>query len=152
MILENAYNNKTVVITGHTGFKGTWLAAWLNHLGANVVGIALDPPTEPSHFSALELNDEINDLRVDIRDRDTLESVIGDAEPDFVFHLAAQPLVRSSYDDPIETWNINTMTSGCTNPLNSPCIARPKITSSRVTAVALSTLPAANPANASRNA
>jgi len=109
MIFKNAYTNKTVIITGHTGFKGTWLASWLNHLGANVVGIALDPPTEPSHFSAIKLNDEINDLRIDIRDRFALESAIVDAEPDFVFHLAAQALVRSSYDDPIDTWNTNTM-------------------------------------------
>jgi CDP-glucose 4,6-dehydratase len=109
MILENAYNNRTVVITGHTGFKGSWLAAWLNHLGANVVGIALDPPTEPSHFSALKLNGEINDLRLDIRDRHALDSAMIDAEPDFVFHLAAQPLVRSSYNSPIDTWNTNTM-------------------------------------------
>ena len=109
MIFENAYKNKTVIITGHTGFKGTWLAAWLNHLGANVVGIALDPPTEPSHFSAVNLKDDINDLRMDIRDRYELESAIVGAEPDFVFHLAAQALVRSSYDDPIDTWNTNTM-------------------------------------------
>jgi len=109
MIFENAYRNRTVVITGHTGFKGTWLAAWLKHLGANVVGIALDPPTEPSHFCAVNLKDDINDLRIDIRDRFALESAIVDAEPDFVFHLAAQALVRSSYDDPIDTWNTNTM-------------------------------------------
>ena len=56
MIFENAYKNKTVVIAGHTGFKGTWLAVWLNQLGAKVVGIALDPPTEPSHFSAINFN------------------------------------------------------------------------------------------------
>jgi CDP-glucose 4,6-dehydratase len=109
MIFENAYNNKTVIVTGHTGFKGTWLAAWLHQLGAKVVGIALDPPTEPSHFSAVNLKDDINDLRIDIRDRYELESAIVDAEPDFVFHLAAQALVRSSYDDPIDTWNTNTM-------------------------------------------
>ncbi len=109
MILENAYKNKTVIITGHTGFKGSWLTAWLNYLGANVVGIALDPPTEPSHFLAIKLNSQINDLRIDIRDRRNLELAIVDAEPDFLFHLAAQPLVRSSYDHPIDTWNTNTM-------------------------------------------
>ena len=109
MIFENVYRNRTVVITGHTGFKGTWLAAWLKHLGANVVGIALDPPTEPSHFCAINLKDDINDLRIDIRDRFALESAIVDVEPDFVFHLAAQALVRASYDDPIDTWNTNTM-------------------------------------------
>ena len=109
MDFGKAFRDKTVLITGHTGFKGTWLAAWLNHLGANVVGVALDPPTEPSHFSAVNLKDDINDLRIDIRDRYVLESAIVDAEPDFVFHLAAQALVRTSYDDPIDTWNTNTM-------------------------------------------
>ena len=64
MFFKNAYRNKTVVITGHTGFKGAWLSAWLNQLGAKVVGIALNPPTEPSHFSVANLTDEIDDLRV----------------------------------------------------------------------------------------
>jgi CDP-glucose 4,6-dehydratase len=107
MYFEKAFKGKTVLITGHTGFKGSWLAAWLNKLGAKVVGIALDPPTETSHFSAINLKDDINDLRIDIRDRYKLESAIVDAQPDFVFHLAAQPLVRESYEDPINTWNTN---------------------------------------------
>ena len=109
MYFGKAFRDKTVLVTGHTGFKGTWLAAWLNQLGAKVVGISLDPPTEPSHFSAVNLKDEINDLRIDVRDRYELESAIVDSQPDFVFHLAAQALVRSSYDDPIDTWNTNTM-------------------------------------------
>lgn len=109
MNLREAFQHKKVVITGHTGFKGSWLAAWLNHLGAEVVGIALDPPTEPSHFSALSLSDEIDDVRLDIRDCESLSSVILGAEPDFLFHLAAQPLVRSSYEYPIDTWGTNTM-------------------------------------------
>ena len=94
MCFEKAFRDKTVLITGHTGFKGSWLAAWLNKLGAKVVGIALDPPTENSHFSAINLKDDINDLRIDIRDRNKLEAAIIEAQPDFVFHLAAQPLVR----------------------------------------------------------
>ncbi len=107
MYFEKAFRDKTVLITGHTGFKGSWLAAWLNKLEAKVVGIALDPPTETSHFSAINLKDDINDLRIDIRDRYQLESAIVDAQPDFVFHLAAQPLVRESYEDPLNTWNTN---------------------------------------------
>lgn len=107
MHFEKAFRDKTVLITGHTGFKGSWLAAWLNELGAKVVGIALDPPTEISHFSAINLKDDINDLRIDIRDRYKLEAAMIEAQPDFVFHLAAQPLVRESYEDPVNTWDTN---------------------------------------------
>lgn len=101
------FSNKSVVITGHTGFKGAWLTSWLKKLGANVVGIALDPPTEPSHFSAANLSEGMSDYRIDIRNRSQLEEAIVTAKPDFVFHLAAQALVRSSYDDPLETWQTN---------------------------------------------
>ena len=97
------FNNKTVVLTGHTGFKGAWLTAWLKQLGAKVVGIALDPPTESSHFSAARLSEGISDCRIDIRNSTELEEVIVNAQPDFVFHLAAQALVRRSYDDAIVT-------------------------------------------------
>lgn len=116
-----------MLITGHTGFKGAWLTAWLKLLGARVVGVALDPPTDPSHFVAAQLADGMIDLRVDIRDRVALEGAIISAEPDFVFHLAAQALVRRSYDDPIETWQTNVL--GTLNVLESlrkldkPCAA-----------------------------
>jgi CDP-glucose 4,6-dehydratase len=103
------FENKTVVITGHTGFKGAWLTAWLKQLGARVVGIALDPLTEPSHFSVARLGDGISDYRIDIRNRKELDEVIVTTQPDFVFHLAAQALVRRSYDDPLETWGINVL-------------------------------------------
>jgi CDP-glucose 4,6-dehydratase len=103
------FNNKTVVVTGQTGFKGAWLTAWLKQLGAKVVGIALDPPTIPSHFEVAKLADGMTDLRVDVRDRSAIEQAIVSAQPDFVFHLAAQALVRRSYDDPMETWQINVM-------------------------------------------
>lgn len=106
MSLKN-FDNKTVVITGHTGFKGAWLTAWLKQLGAKVVGIALDPPTVPSHFSAARMSEGISSYRIDIRNRSELEQVIVSAQPDFVFHLAAQALVRRSYDDPLETWQTN---------------------------------------------
>ena len=106
-MLQDIYKGKTVLITGHTGFKGAWLTAWLKQIGANVVGVALDPPTEPSHFIAANLMDRIVDLRIDVRDRISLEKAILDAQPDFIFHLAAQSLVRRSYEQPIETWNVN---------------------------------------------
>jgi CDP-glucose 4,6-dehydratase len=103
------FSNKSVLVTGHTGFKGAWLTAWLKQLGAKVVGISLDPPTEPSHFSAARLSEGISDYRIDIRNRSELEEVIVTAQPDFVFHLAAQALVRRSYDDPLETWQTNVL-------------------------------------------
>ena len=121
------FANKTVLITGHTGFKGAWLAAWLKQLGANVIGIALDPPTVPSHFGAENLAHGITDLRIDIRDRDAVEDAIVTAQPDFVFHLAAQALVRRSYDDPIETWQTNVMGTlhvlEALRKLGKPCAA-----------------------------
>ncbi len=107
MILQKAFNEKTVLITGHTGFKGAWLTAWLKQLGAKVTGLALDPPTEPSHFVAANLTNAMTDLRIDIRDQVDLEEAIVSVQPDFVFHLAAQALVRRSYEDPVETWQTN---------------------------------------------
>ena len=125
--LDSFFIGRTVLITGHTGFKGGWLTAWLKKLGANVVGISLDPPTEPSHFSAAHLFIGMTDLRIDIRDRAALEEAILSVQPDFVFHLAAQALVRRAYDDPIETWHTNVL--GTLNvmevlrKLSKPCVA-----------------------------
>jgi CDP-glucose 4,6-dehydratase len=127
MTLQNTFHNKTVLITGHTGFKGAWLAAWLKQLGAKVVGIALDPPSEPSHFAVAHLADGMTDLRIDIRSRAALEEAIVSAEPDFVFHLAAQALVRQSYDNPIETWQTNVLGTlhvlEALRKLDKPCAA-----------------------------
>lgn len=109
MTLQNTFHNKTVLVTGHTGFKGAWLTAWLKQLGAKVVGIALDLPTAPTHFTAAHMADSMTDLRIDIRNQAALEEAILSAQPDFVFHLAAQSLVRRSYDNPIETWQTNVM-------------------------------------------
>lgn len=117
MVLKNAFNGKTVLVTGHTGFKGSWLTAWLKLLGANVIGVALDPYSEPSHFTVANLSLGMVDLRVDIRDTKALEDIIISAQPDFVFHLAAQALVRRSYEDPLETWQTNVI--GTLNVLES---------------------------------
>ena len=105
---ENFFG-RTVLVTGHTGFKGSWLAAWLRQLGANVVGVALEPQTHPSHFAAAQLAGEVVDLRIDVRDRIAVEQAVESTQPDFVFHLAAQPLVRRSYDNPMETWETNVL-------------------------------------------
>lgn len=105
----NTFKNKTVLVTGHTGFKGAWLTAWLKQLGASVVGIAFDPPTIPSHFASAKIAAGMTDLRIDIREKASLEEAIVAADPDFVFHLAAQALVRRSYEDPVETWQTNVL-------------------------------------------
>tara|TARA_E500000331_G_scaffold350256_1_gene394804 strand:+ start:709 stop:1803 length:1095 start_codon:yes stop_codon:yes gene_type:complete len=101
------YSNKTVVITGHTGFKGSWLTAWLKLMGANVIGISLDPPTSPSHFHTANILDSIDDCRIDIRNIDEIKKKICETSPDFLFHLAAQPIVGRSYENPLETWSTN---------------------------------------------
>lgn len=127
MTHQNAFNGKTVLITGHTGFKGAWLTAWLKQLGARVVGIALDPPTEPSHFEVAKMGDDMTDHRIDIRDMASLEEAILNAQPDFVFHLAAQALVRRSYEDSLETWQTNVLGTlhilEALRKLNKPCAA-----------------------------
>lgn len=125
--MKNSFDGKIVLITGHTGFKGAWLTAWLKELGARVVGVALDPPTEPSHFAAAHLSDGMVDLRIDIRNQLDLEEAILSAQPDFIFHLAAQALVRRSYEDPIETWQTNVLGTlhvlEALRKLDKPCAA-----------------------------
>jgi CDP-glucose 4,6-dehydratase len=105
----SALKGKSVLVTGHTGFKGAWLTAWLKLLGANVIGIALNPPTAPSHFDVANMKKGMVDLRLDIRNYQELENAIVKAQPDFVFHLAAQSLVGQSYENPIETWSVNVL-------------------------------------------
>lgn len=107
MSFNNIFENKTVLITGHTGFKGSWLTAWLQSLGAKVIGVSLEAPTVPSHFSEAALADLIKDLRVDVRNQKMIIEALDEAQPDFVFHLAAQALVKKSYQDPLETWETN---------------------------------------------
>ena len=110
-IFNNFYRGKRVLITGHTGFKGSWLAIWLHELGAEVIGIALDPYSERDNYVLSGLKDKIIDLRGDIRDRQLLKDVFQKYQPEIVFHLAAQPLVRLSYDIPVETYEVNVMGS-----------------------------------------
>ncbi len=104
------YRDRRVFVTGHTGFKGSWLCEWLLGLGAEVYGFANGIPTKPSLFAQLRLARRIKaDLRGDVRDRAAVRAAIEAIEPDFVFHLAAQPLVRQSYAEPVETFDTNVM-------------------------------------------
>ena len=109
MALLDKFKGAKVLVTGHTGFKGTWLTLWLKQLGANVSGVSIDIPSKPSHFEATNLSTQIDDHRLDIKDADSLKKLIHDIQPDFVFHLAAQALVRPSYEDPLETISTNTL-------------------------------------------
>lgn len=104
-LFSGIYRNKKVLVTGHTGFKGSWLVFWLEKLGADVLGYSLEPNTQPNHFSLLSL--KCQTVYGDIRDYDKLLGVMLDFKPDIVFHLAAQPLVRRSYYEPIYTLDVN---------------------------------------------
>lgn len=109
-IFNNFYQGKRVLITGHTGFKGSWLAIWLHKLGAEVVGIAKAPFTERDNFVLSGIGNKIKaDIRADIRDGQRMKEIFAEYQPEIVFHLAAQPLVRLSYDIPVETYETNVM-------------------------------------------
>jgi len=118
----NVYSGRRILLTGHTGFKGSWLALWLQSLGAKITGLALEPTTDPSHWDLLGLDFE--EHRIDIRDKDAVAKVVQKSAPEFVFHLAAQPLVSNSYDDPIKTWSTNVM--GTANLLEA-CRIQPSV-------------------------
>lgn len=103
------WQGKRVLLTGHTGFKGSWLTLWLQAMGAQVTGFALDPGTEPSLFALAQAGQGIDDVRGDLRDLGELFATVSEAEPEIVLHLAAQPLVREGYRDPLGTYSSNVM-------------------------------------------
>ncbi len=107
--MTDFFCGKRVFVTGHTGFKGSWLCLWLSRLGAIVTGYALAPPTDPSLFELARINDIVLSHIADIRDGERLAAAMCEAKPDIVFHLAAQPLVRDSYKFPVETYSTNVM-------------------------------------------
>ncbi|MEC9347465.1 MAG: CDP-glucose 4,6-dehydratase [Pseudomonadota bacterium] len=107
--VRSVYRDRRVLLTGHTGFKGGWLALWLHRLGAKVTGIALAPETRPSLFDLAGIAGTLTDIRLDIRDADALAAAVRAANPEIVFHLAAQALVRRSHDDPLGTFDTNVM-------------------------------------------
>jgi CDP-glucose 4,6-dehydratase len=105
----DTYRGRRVLVTGHTGFKGSWLAEWLLALGAEVAGLALPPPTQPALFTQLDLGQRLRHHEGDIGDLGSVRRAVDDWQPDFVFHLAAQPLVRLSYRQPVETYRTNVL-------------------------------------------
>ncbi len=117
MVFENNYAGKKVLVTGHTGFKGSWLSIWLNFLGADVIGMSDQIPTNPSNYEVCKIDNFVYDYRIDIKNEDEVYEVIEKHSPDYIFNLAAQPLVRESYLFPIETFFTNAI--GSANILNS---------------------------------
>lgn len=109
MLFNNEYKNKKVLVTGHTGFKGSWLSLWLSLLGADVLGYSLEPNTSPSLYEILNLNTRIKSVFGDIRNKDSLNQIFQDFQPEVVFHLAAQPIVRLSYQEPVLTYETNVL-------------------------------------------
>ncbi len=101
------WKNKKVFLTGHTGFKGSWTSLWLLKMGAHVTGYALQPPTQPSLFDELRISQDMNSILGDVRHLDQLKKSIKEAQPEIVIHMAAQPLVRYSYQEPLETYMTN---------------------------------------------
>lgn len=106
---KNFYRKKKVLVTGHTGFKGTWMCKVLLELGAEVTGYALMPPTDPSLFELIDIENHIQSINGDIRDIDHLKRVFQEVRPEIVIHMAAQPLVRESYENPVYTYDVNVM-------------------------------------------
>ena len=117
MINKSFFREKKIIITGHTGFKGSWLTLWLLNLGANIVGVSNNIPTKPSLFKILKLRNKIKHIKLDIRNYKKLNKIINKEKPDFIFHLAAQAIVKKSYEDPIFNWETNTL--GTINILQS---------------------------------
>jgi len=131
---NNVYKNKKVLVTGNTGFKGSWLSLWLHSMGAKLTGISKDIPSSPSLFEELELGKKMEHHFLNIRDAGKISEIFNRVQPDFVFHMAAQPIVSVSYEDPLETFQTNTIGTanilealrGLTNPCNAVIITSDK--------------------------
>ena len=125
--LSTVFSDKKVLVTGHTGFKGSWLSAWLKQLGAKVIGVSNGVPSQPSNFEASQMVEVVGDCRADILDATVMRELMALEQPDFVFHLAAQALVRPSYEKPLETLSTNAMGTAnvldALRPLEKPVVA-----------------------------
>jgi CDP-glucose 4,6-dehydratase len=111
------FSGKTILITGHSGFKGSWLSIWLASLGAKVVGLSIDIPTKPSNFESSKIGEFVDDHRIDVRNSEAVKKVVKAYQPDFIFHFAAQALVRLSYESPLDTFSTNAL--GTVNVLDA---------------------------------
>lgn len=122
--LRNFYQSKTILLTGHTGFKGSWLSKILLDAGANVIGYSLEPPTDPGLFQLLQLDTKMTSIHGDVRNLDQLKQVFAQYQPEIVIHLAAQPLVRLSYREPVQTFETNVMgtVNLCECVRTNPCV------------------------------
>lgn len=124
--LQNYYKNKRVFLTGHTGFKGSWMLYWLNLLGATIKGYSLAPENKEDHFNVIQGSEMCESIIADVQNKTRLEKEILDFQPDFIFHLAAQPLVRLSYQNPSETFAINAIGTAylldAVRKLTNPCV------------------------------
>lgn len=109
LVMTHFFNGKRIFVTGHTGFKGSWLCLWLAKLGAQVIGYALPPPTDPNLFELARIDELVDSRIADVRDADLLKQTLCDVQPEIVIHMAAQPLVRDSYKIPVETYSVNVM-------------------------------------------
>jgi CDP-glucose 4,6-dehydratase len=127
MLNRSFWKGRRVFLTGHTGFKGSWLSLWLNALGADVTGYALEPPTQPSLFVQAAVSSAVKSMCADIRDFSRLRSAIAESRPEVVIHMAAQSVVRRGYEDPIETYSTNVMGTvhllEALRKLGQPCVA-----------------------------
>ena len=131
MIKESFWKDKKVLITGHTGFKGSWLSLILLNLGCEVFGLSLEPYNEPNLFDSLNIKKEIGHNIVDIRNKKEVLSLVKKINPDSIFHLAAQPLVREGYNSPVYTWETNL--NGTINVLESLRLIKKKCSAVIVT-------------------
>jgi CDP-glucose 4,6-dehydratase len=126
MLNQSFWKGRRVFLTGHTGFKGSWLSLWLDALGANVTGYALEPPTEPSLFLQAEIGSLVRSISGDVRDFPGLQTAMKECRPEVVIHMAAQSVVRKGYDDPINTYSSNVMGTvhvfEAVRQLNQPCV------------------------------
>ena len=129
-MISNIFHNKAVLVTGHTGFKGSWISLWLARLGAKVFSLSDNVPTNPSHYHLIKSELE-KDLRIDIIDSESIFSIINEIKPNFIFHLAAQPIVLDSYHNPLKTFNTNVI--GTANILDALRRSNHKCTAIMVT-------------------
>ena len=106
---SNFWKNKKVLLTGHTGFKGSWLSIWLKKIGVDLIGFSKDIPTEPSLFELANVSEDMTSVMGDIRNFSVVQEIIEDNQPDIIIHMAAQALVRDSYKNPLETFSTNIM-------------------------------------------